>query len=247
MALRDEAPSAHVFSLNGAHLHVLPRFAGIVKCAMSMGRRAPAYVTRLTFVEDGSEASLSLPYAMAFEMHAELERVDVTRRIKLARPSPQAAAMALFYELGRLHGALKPHDQVIVLCFDELVEAELSARPGITVVNVRALYETDAFWRDRERALLLNEPDLHQNSESTVETNHETLPRLETITEKPSEVALVEPEPSLQAEQVALVEPEPSLQPEVVAPVEAGPSLQPVALLETEPSFADLPENIVRN
>lgn len=151
---REEAPTAHVFSLNGAHLHVLSCLAGLVRCVMTCGRGEPAFITKLTLIEDGSEAGVQLPYALAFDLHCELERVAFKRRLQVCSPTPQAAAMALSYEMGRLHGSLRRSDRVVILCFDEVVEHEMRRRPGVTVINPSVLRATAAFWRDRELQLM---------------------------------------------------------------------------------------------
>ena len=152
-----EAPRAwaHVFSINNAHLHLLPRFSGIVRCAMRA--RGSSFQTSFTIVEDGSEGSVTLPYAVAFDMHAELERMARKRRIRCAQPTAASAAMLLCFELGRLHESLREGDHIVVMCMDPAVEAELAAHARVTVVNPDALWEADEFWRTQERALLAAE------------------------------------------------------------------------------------------
>jgi hypothetical protein len=132
---------AHVFSLNNAHLHLLPRFSGIVRCAMRL--RRSDFVVNFTIIEDGSEGEVTLPYAVAFDMHTELERMARKRRVRCAQPTPQSAAMLLCFEMGRLYGGLREGDRVIVMCMDPAVEAELFGRERVTVVNPEALWETD--------------------------------------------------------------------------------------------------------
>jgi hypothetical protein len=143
---------AHVFSINNAHLHLLPRFSGLVRCAMRA--RAGAYKTSFTIVEDGSEGGVTLPYAVAFDMHTELERMARKRRVRCAQPTAASAAMLLCFELGRLHETLREGDRIVVMCMDPAVEAELATHERVTVVNPDAVWEADEFWRAQERALL---------------------------------------------------------------------------------------------
>jgi hypothetical protein len=200
-----EAPVAHVFSLNGAHLHVLARLSGLVRCAMNCGRSEPRFVTKLTLIEDGSEADMRLSYEVAFDLHTELERVAFKRRLRVCSSLPQAAAMALGFELGRLHDHLRECDRVIVVCFDEVVEAELDALRFAQVINPAALAATDEFWRFRERNLLL------QVDRSVALT--EEAPQEEVVA--PPELAVAPPELAVVLSELAVAPPE-----EAVAPSE---------------------------
>lgn len=218
----SELATAYVFSLNGAHLDVLPRFSGIVRCIMTA--RRGTYRVNLTIIEDGSERDVSLPYALAFDMHAELERVAQKRRLRCNCPTSQSAAMMLCFELGRLHGALRPRDRVIILCFDPIVEAEMHGRGGVVVVNPEAMKDTDEFWREREQKLLqrltiMAPPDTHPPTEQQLEPDSPKAPQPELESPK----ALPPPQqPELESPKA----PPPPQQPELESP-KAPPPQQP--------------------
>jgi hypothetical protein len=212
-----EAPVAHVFSLNGAHLHVLARLSGLVRCAMNCGRSEPRFVTKLTLIEDGSEADMRLSYEVAFDLHTELERVAFKRRLRVCSSLPQAAAMALGFELGRLHDHLRECDRVIVVCFDEVVEAELDALRFAQVINPAALAATDEFWRFRERNLLLQ---VDRSVALTEEAPQEEVVAPPELAVAPPELAVAPPELAVAPPELAVVLSELAVAPpeEAVAP-----------------------------
>jgi hypothetical protein len=225
----SELATAYVFSLNGAHLDVLPRFSGIVRCIMAA--RRSAYNVNLTIIEDGSERDVSLPYALAFDMHAELERVAKKRRLRCTCPTAQSAAMMLCFELGRLHGALLPRDRVIILCWDPIVEAEMHGRGGVVVVNPEVMKDTDEFWREREQKLLQRltimapptEPPRVETPAPPAATTEATLQEAVVDTTAPSESTKPPSVPAPEEESLS-PKPETTEEKEVAEVVEATPA-----------------------
>ena len=105
---------------------------------------------------------MRLPYAVAFELHSELERVPHKRRLRAREPTAESAERLLFYEIGFLQGgrAWDPErgDRVVVLADSAAAYAELAGLPHVDVVAPEAVLATDAralaTWRAGRRLQL---------------------------------------------------------------------------------------------
>jgi len=180
---------AHVFSIGGAHMLVVGRLVGLVRCAMM--RPPSRYTVYLTLIEDGSEERLHLPYTFMLDMQAELERVQHKRRLRARREDADGATRALFFELGLLKGSnaydADRGDRIIIIVgsdgaalAEELRAYQLAAR----VVAADAVAAVDAFWRDRELQWAQRDETL-QNAHQTLENTDNQIILLPDVSHPP--------------------------------------------------------------
>lgn len=112
----------------------------------------------LTLIEDGSERDMHLPYALAFQLHSELDHVAHKRRLLPTCTGASAALRLLFFELGTLQAsrawAPARGDRIIALCERHDVGVELAAMPYVQVIDPSAIVAVDELWRDRELRLV---------------------------------------------------------------------------------------------